>query len=427
MKDKKELIELSLEKVIKKFSNHEFLIQDYINYSPVLKNRYLKNKKLHINRRKCEVDGCDEISIKKSHSIPKSSILKNIASNGHLLVPQYDYTNSFPRNKMTRIGVNNASVFPGFCIKHEGMFSSFEKDGKFDNANKALLQTYRTLCRERIYREIELEINQNIKEEYIEKLNLEAQDYFRKLLLNYPYEIKVEKVDLKGVDSVIHSLNRLQEFLSSPLEKFKLFEKEIFELLNENYTNSNLILRVVNLDFHIPVAMCGFGEQVYLKNNLKKRTHILINIMPNKASTDVICVGMEEDLDLIEKFLDFSFSNPLNALNLIESFMINGTDHWYINPDYWNNFSEEKQEKILYDILFSEDSFFDEYNFSIFDDIRIKVINSLKFNISARKEPITSFEESKIKMELNKINTPILNEIDKEILTKKLNQKFSKY
>lgn len=418
----KEILKIALDKVIEKFTNQDFIAQDFEKYSIFLRNSYHQNQTLHKKKRKCIVAGCEKETIKKSHSIPKSSILQNIAVNGHVLKPEFDFGNHFPKNKMIKIGINNASIFPGYCIKHENMFESFESDGKIDNAKKAILQTYRTICRERVYREIELEINMLINDEYKKKINEDAQSYLIELLSNYPQFENVKNVEINGVDSALNFLDYQNRYVSDPIEKFKLFEKNIYYWIFNMPIKNDLIVKVVNIDLHFPISVCGFGNQSYLQGEEKKDAYILINIMPKQFSTDIICVGLEQDKSLIGDFLDFSFSDPLNLLNMVESFIINGTDHWFINPEYWNSFIPQKQEKILYDILFSEHSFMDECNFSVFDDLRSMIIKILKDNIDSRPEPITPFENEKInheKAKLTNINYTVIKDVD--ILIDKLN------
>ena len=65
-----------------------------------------------------------------------------------------------------------------------------------------------------------------------------------------------------------------------------------------------------------------------------------------------------------------------------------------------------------------------EYKISIFDDIRIMIINTLTGNIRSRKEPIKGHETTKINSEINKlknINFEIIN--DSDILIDKMQKK----
>ena len=158
--ENKKIIKEELDKILDKFQNEEFDTQKFINYIRVLKQSFLNNLRLLRKSRECVFPNCSNKSIKKSHSIPKTSTLLNIASKGHLLKPEFDITNNIPSYKMKRIGINNASIFPGYCQKHENIFKIYEEDGVINNETKALLQTYRSIYRERVFREIEIEINE---------------------------------------------------------------------------------------------------------------------------------------------------------------------------------------------------------------------------------------------------------------------------
>ena len=380
----------AIDKVIEKFQNQDFITQDYNEYSKILRDEYFLSQILRKKKRKCSFIGCKENTIKKSHSIPKSAVLKNISYNNHLLKPEFDYNSSFPKNKMTLVGVNDASVFPGYCIKHENIFKLFEVDGKIDDEKKALLQIYRTISRDRRSREIELEISEKIGKAYKNKINQEAKESLLIHLSKYPNLCDVKNIEIEGVDSVIDLLLKQDKFLLYPNKQFELFEMNILSRFLNLPLKNDLVVRVAEIDIKFPISICGFGNQSFSNKKIKKDFLLLINVMPLQNSTFIICAGLQQNEEFLKKFFDFSFSDPLNILNLIESFMINGTDHWFINPTYWNKFSNEKQKKILFDILFTENSFVDEYKISIFDDIRIKIIETLTENIKLRREPVES-------------------------------------
>mgnify|MGYP000941379709 FL=1 len=71
---------------------------------------------------------------------------------------------------MTKVGIREASTFPGFCEKHELEFSCYENK-KTDK--EALLQIFRTICREIAVKQKILEHIQNEQDNYIEQRNIE--------------------------------------------------------------------------------------------------------------------------------------------------------------------------------------------------------------------------------------------------------------
>lgn len=426
IKDKK-ILESAIDIVLKKFQNQDFLVQDFNNYSKILRDEYFKNQNLRTRKRVCCIIGCKEKAIQNSHSIPKSAVLKNISDNNHVLTPVFDFNSNIPKNKMSLVGINKASVFPGYCIKHENIFKLFENDGIFDTPQKALLQTYRTISRERISREIELQISEKINNKYKSKINNEAKKYLQTLLKKHPHLCNIQDIKIDGLDSILNSLAQQDKILKHPNEQFKRIETSILGLLINLPIKNDLVVRVMKIDIKFPISICGFGNQSFMHHEVKKDLVVLVNVMPLVDSTFIICAGLEQDMGVLETFLNFSFADPLNLLNLIESFMINGTDHWFINPTYWNKFSKDKQDKILYDIIFTEESFLDEYKFSIFDDIRIKILETLTENMKSRNESIKEHETNKINSEYSKLdNSDYITINDDKILADMLHKMLHK-
>lgn len=426
------IIEKELDEILAKFNNHEFINQHFNEYSKTLKYTQLRNQNRFKKKRKCAIIGCDKRSISKSHSIPKSSILKNIAFNSHLYKPIIDITTDFPSIQMLNMGINDASVFPGFCEAHERIFQSFEVDGVIDNAKKAMLQCLRTICRERIEIEIKIEINQLTRDEYKKKVNEEARESIKKALAkHYQFnEIRneIRNLSINGIDNALSKLNFLDSILQEKLLLINDFEKYIYGWLTKSSLGSNLIVRVTELDIHLPIAMCGFGCCSYIKNQCEDNAILLVNILPKEDSTTIICAGLIKDEEILNKFFELSFSNPMCTLNMVESFMVYGSDHWYISPIYWDKIKKEKQDKILYDILYTENSFINEYPISIFDDIRTYIISTLKSNITDDGRELTKYEKEFINKENNKIHQPSFNIVkDKDILISKIMNRAKQY
>ncbi len=157
--------------------------------------------------------------------------------------------------------------------------------------------------------------------------------------------------------------------------------------------------RVLTIDLQFPLSLGGFSSIKYHETNIEKEAFIILILIPTKESTTIIVLGLEQDHQIFEKYSEYFFSSPLNVLNMIESFMVNGSDHWYISPEYWKKIPINKREKVLYDILYTEDSILDEYSISIFDDIRERIISIFKENTKHRKYQNLKKKELKLKCE----------------------------
>lgn len=86
-------------------------------------------------------------SVIKSHSVSKELFLRKISRNNKVYSPQVDMIKHIIN--MKEIGVNEASIFYGFCNKHDtSLFIDFEQK-KFTASDTQLLKiSYRSLCLE---------------------------------------------------------------------------------------------------------------------------------------------------------------------------------------------------------------------------------------------------------------------------------------
>lgn len=424
-KNEEKIIQASLDQVLEMLAKEKFSSQYFASYSKISKGVFFSNLKLHKTSRNCSYSGCKKKSIKFSHSIPNSSVLQNIATNNHLLKPEVDMANKKLMMKMEYIGINEASTFPGFCSEHENKFQEFEIDGKIDSEKKALLQTYRSVCRERVYREIEIEIIEKQKKAYLEKLTEEARAYVEKELSLNGCHSKISKMEINNTeDNTIIFYTEIVKSLRNEIIPLERIEKSLFSYLF--CSNEDFFPKVVlTIDIQIPVSLCGYATMQYQinENNDDRTAYIFLNVLPGKETTTIICVANQDDKGIFDAYTNYAFSDPMNILDMIESFMVNGSDHWFISPDYWYNIPENKQNKILFDILNTENSFLEPYRLSIFDDIRKKILDIFFENTKFRT--LTCEEVEFVEREQNKLSmsfSPI--EYDEEEVINSLLKKF---
>lgn len=108
------------------------------------------------SRKKCfaynlGLGDCDG-GIIKSHIVSRGANLSRIAANGHVL--QYganvaDLIKSGGKLVVKKIGVKDASIFNGFCSKHDReLFSCIENEAFVGRADQCLAVAFRTMSRE---------------------------------------------------------------------------------------------------------------------------------------------------------------------------------------------------------------------------------------------------------------------------------------
>lgn len=336
----------------------------------------------------CAFDGCSNYSIKNSHTIAKSTSLKEISELNHVYHPTFvkEYPVKNDIYTMERLGIGEASGFPGFCIEHERMFSDFEKNGVFDSVNKVLKQTYRSICRNVATCEKRIIKDEDLLKRYFVSRSQDAYKEMRNVVNSSRVQLK--SLTIKGDDIIsIRLRNKLLE-QKGLLEELNDFKFNMWKMINKG--EGDIAINAVNLDIVIPIAMCGFTQ--CRKGN--ESNILFMNVIPSKNSTLVAIVFKDDVIEEVEKYIENGLETPLGVLNMIESMMINGTDDWYISPSLWDSLDEGRKEDILREMFITQRSICDNTKYSIFDDIRIILIEKMK---------LYGVEHAIIKMEKNKL------------------------
>lgn len=83
-----------------------------------------------------------------TYTIPQRMSLDIIAESNKVITPIF--IEKYPVSKqfvgVTEIGVGQASIFPGFCEKHELVFRSYKKKGEFSKEDDVIKQLYRNVA-----------------------------------------------------------------------------------------------------------------------------------------------------------------------------------------------------------------------------------------------------------------------------------------
>lgn len=310
-----------------------------------------------------------------SHSIQKAGSLESIAERQHVMTPSIDLEGS---RKMTLIGVRKASVFPGFCERHERTFASFEGRGTISFAREASLQTFRTLCCEIARKRHDVSLLEEI------------------VLLNKEARVRFHQERLKAVDPTAKVIyvtadgdwvdERLAYLVSDG--KATLHELE-FELYPEFWTfiqkgRPQPYGIGIRIPMEVPVCLSGLGPLRYLnKEGREVRALCLLAVLPEKGATFLIISAARRHSVAVNRYAA-RLGSGFGALNAIESWMTNGSDHWFIRPSVWQSLPTERQQRILDAI--SDDGYPINANptVSIFDGIRRDLIVEIERN--PRKE-----------------------------------------
>ena len=328
--------------------------------------------KMHIVSKKmgkCVCPNCCNKSIKKSHTIPRGMSLDIIAENKKVVMPilieKYPVREYFI--EAAEIGIGQASIFPGFCKKHELIFQTYEKRQKIDKQDDVIKQLFRNVTYNCFILERRIELSKNIIERYKDIRNQAAYNYLKKSEL----KAMLKEVIISGEDKNIINLTFHQQKLIdyyTKLEKYKMNLWKIIDGSDADITSISVILDVL-----FPVSICGCTEIVFDDSKYV----CSIDVVPSKKET-LVTIGFYGEIsselyDIVKSRLN----HPLTILNFIESTMVYGTDNWYLNPKVWTMLSDKRKERLISEMQNLGKSIFDEVPYSIFDDIRRYIVLNL--------------------------------------------------
>jgi len=310
--------------------------------------RYLQYEK----KRVCMFPGCNENAI-DSHAISKRSSLNLIAKNGNLQTIASRYSPLQKDMQFSKIGINQATCFKGFCEKHDTqLFANLDK-GIIKSSRDVAMQLYRSTCHtlfmHHFFAELRLVMNKYFDIERFEKIGIEVPG-------------KEKEIEYKAILKRLHQRKKLLEaFINSDLdEPFPQSPQTIVSLAFENY---KAIFR--EIPYQIPVAI----SQTISKTLDGIPFEITLNVIPNKDSTCIIFFW-DSNVYHADDYMFNCFVHDINLLCLIELSMIQ-YENWYISPITVDALSEEKRTLIQEDVFcWLEFIRWSEYDISIFDEVR---------------------------------------------------------
>ncbi len=297
--------------------------------------------------RLCRFFNCTKRAIQRSHTIPRAS-LDLIASNGHLLTPVLNWDTG--ELGIDSIGIGQASTFPGFCTDHENLFAGFESRISMNADADYLLQIYRTVCREVA-----------LKEHQIRQLALQRQifgDRLEEWALRRITELLNERLpDLRSETFTGFRISRAGILAYSEKKERELqHDLESFrECFLSPFTREDEVLPLAilksKLPEHIPVALSGRGNFWIKQGEDGEEINVvaILNAIPmTNGYHFFICVREENSSALnAYKSLFLQKHDEREALlSMLESWMLYGSDHWFISPEFWEDLPDEIKESI---------------------------------------------------------------------------------
>lgn len=313
---------------------------------------------------KCLYPECNDDAI-MSHSISKST-LKKIAYDNHLIFQKFDraeftledFLNPKKINmKLEKISTKQASTFRGFCEKHDNNIFENIDNNEITTLRDVCLQFYRTSCKKyflkNMTRNAELSV---FNKEYYTNKNFEQNKV-----------INLENIVLFLEDLIIDypELDKLFEINHNQVLWLKPFSKKV------PLRDVNIMFKKLSIKY--PIAL----ESSYTLVLNNKHYSNLVVVLPTTTGT---LLGILCHKDVVTQYTPY-FQSELKLLNFIESLIMTDSE-FYLSPSEFNTWNKEKIDMISKDLyFFNERKFLQEYDVSIFNDIRKSILNNQSIEI----------------------------------------------
>lgn len=311
----------------------------------------------------CMHDGCSNLSVPRSHTISLGASIRLIADNGHVQTPRYGAAGL----DLVSVGVREASTFPGFCTEHEMMFSAFETQKAMTEEQHFRLQAFRTICREIFSKRHQ---KQKAEAMLAEHRLRRGEFIIARMQSARPFAppLGVSGLSFENDEIENRLVRHLADIQSDLPELEALYEGILDEI---QHGSDHLAMLVANFDIQLSVCLSGFGVLNYKRDGEAKRGLCFLAIIPEAGNTKIMLGAAPEHSDAID--LHAQDQSSFSVLEMLESWMIHGTDHWFIAPSAWSAIPAARQRAICERIM-EPLSLADRSPFSVLDGARRQII-----------------------------------------------------
>lgn len=276
-------------------------------------------------------------TITKAHTVQKNGGLVAIAEGSHVLtvkpvMKEMIKTKGDPQPR--RIGVNLASVFPGFCSHHDSsLFKPIEGKSLTLDARTAFLFSYRAVAYERFSKEAQYKFNLHLRE------TDSGMPFWKQAAIqSYLYNSKI------GLEIGVRDVNRWKDQFDE-------------KLLAQSYDDFHFV--AFRFDRVLPVVACGAFHPEFdfdgtrlqqLAQDIFDLDHITLTVTTFEEQTVVVFgwIGPQHGpaKQLTDSFL--AIDNARKADALVRLLFIH-TDNLFLKPSWWEALPEGAQ-KVLNDM-----------------------------------------------------------------------------
>lgn len=333
----------------------------------------LDRARKHLERNKftvCSYPECEKLAI-YSHSISKKISIASIIENDHLTYFKPQRHGLIKNPKFDKIGVNDCSGFNGFCKDHDDLFQAIDQN-IISTSEHVKLQLYRSLSfelhKEKVgtFQKIDIDdeqVNQVLIERKIIACESESSERLRNVVKR-----KFDFMLRKSIDDKLWRIKKLSSYMLHLLKVKDDFDFENDKFYTFSTGNMKHQVFYYMTSYNIPVAI---NTKITLR--LEDRLNYYFTVVPYEGQSLIMGIIPDGSPEFIQNKINTAFNNDRSIIKFVES-IISSSDGWYIKTSVIDNLSDEKRSIFLNDCMFiNERRFYEDYDLSIFDDLKMKV------------------------------------------------------
>src|SRR5439155_18743451 len=280
----------------------------------------------------------------------RSGPLALISENRHVFAPHLSLSKK--QMSMEKLGIGDASTFSGFCPHHELLFSEFEQRRELSDERHIALQVFRTVCRE----VVRLDSDITSLERSLSSYNQAVSDYGVKHITGklqasgkLPANFGLRNFSMQGGSRAKTTIEKALDHLRSMRTRLKnsYFDQALADATGRGDGLAHL---AINVGQSIPVSLAGFGNFYVQAPSVKENIYAILNVWPMPTKTTITLAVPKISDDAANLYINTYARKFLGLVTMIETWMINGTDHWFIRPSAWKTIPDARQQQILDDI-----------------------------------------------------------------------------
>lgn len=264
-----------------------------------------------------------------AHSIQKSGALTEIAKDGHILQLSSDvrFLKESGKLGVSKVGINKASTFLGFCAKHDNeLFESIDNFVLEPTKYQISLYAYRSLCRELYIKEAAFNSLSKIE-------NDQTHAYVKKFYGKYKDSTKF------GLDNLKRHKLKFDESLSDKTYsdiKYYIFVSES----KANLAFSGAFYPVYDFQGNL-LQDLSKGEEFDL---------LTFSSAPTELGWAFIFAWHKTSSSICELFiesLEHEICKAQDTGDLLFRFLIGNCENYAMSPCWWHRLSKVKQQSMI--------------------------------------------------------------------------------